>query len=348
MLRAGLAGRCAVLALTACIVWAGAVAAQGPILELFLEPEVIQIPIGGTRVARLRVVNRSVYAADDLEVALLQGDGVRMGEVKPVVELRPFSETVIQLPLSVPDDQVEGDSAAVLELVHTYCVGDLCYQIVETLELHVARTPPVEVTEPPVEPDAIATAEEASQEPGRTPWRTVIPIGLGLTLLGALVATTRPRWARGGQVVLLIAGMASLAYGLSLQQADQAQGIGAVLCTSCVGIEEAPKEPPVLSAQGIERLKALREPIELIVFSAEWCHSCPYAKAMVTQLTEVTPLVSASVVDVDEDRDLADRYGIVQSGRVIVPAILRLDTEEVVYGIEGLEARLLTLLEDTR
>ena len=66
---------------------------------------------------------------------------------------------------------------------------------------------------------------------------------------------------------------------------------------------------------------------------------------MLQQVIEINPVISYRLIDVDEDRDAADRYGIIQSGRTIVPAILRADTGEVVFGIEDLETRLLAMLE---
>lgn len=333
-----------------CLAWmfvGWATAAQEPILTVSFDRDELTIPVGSTAVVRLRLANRSVYPADDIEVFLLDGEGIEMGAVERVVELRPFSEIVLDVSLSVPEALGEGTSDVQFELAHTYCIGDLCFYIFEPIALRVVRTQPSEVTGPLVAPGTDPGGDGAPVASG-WPWRRLLPAGLGLMLAGALVATTRRRFARAGQVVLLSLGLVSLGYGISLQQADQAQRIGAVLCTSCVGIEETPTAPPTLSQAARARIEALEHPVELIVFSAVWCHSCPYAKAMVDQVVGASPWVSAEVVDVDEDRNMADRYGIVQSGRVIVPAILRLDTGQVLFGIDRLEARLLTLLEANR
>lgn len=332
------------LLLLAWMIVGWAAVAQEPILTVSFDRDELTIPLGSASTARLRLVNRSVYPADDIELFLLDGDGIEMGTVERVLELRPFSELVLEIPLSVPEGLGEGASDVQFELAHTYCIGDLCFYIFEAVALRVVRTPPSEVTGPLVEPDAVRVAEDPPVDSAR-PWRMVLPTGLGLMLAGALAATITQRFARAGQVVLLAMGMASLGYGISLQQADQAQRIGAVLCTSCVGIEETPKAPPTLSQGARARIEALEHRVELLLFSAVWCHSCPYAKAMVDQVADATPLITARVVDVDVDRDMADHYGIVQSGRVIVPAILRLDTGELLFGIDRLESRLLSLLE---
>ncbi|MEE8593458.1 MAG: thioredoxin family protein, partial [Candidatus Bipolaricaulota bacterium] len=134
-------------------------------------------------------------------------------------------------------------------------------------------------------------------------------------------------------------------YGMLLKQDQQAQSIGAVLCTSCVGIEQTPRQDPELSSEARTRIAAISQEVELLFFTAIWCQACPYAKAMLQQVVETNPLISHRLIDVDEDRDAAKHYGIVRSGRTIVPAILRVDTGEVVFGIEDLEERLITLLE---
>ena len=143
-------------------------------------------------------------------------------------------------------------------------------------------------------------------------------------------------------MAVLVSG---LVYGISLKQDQQAQSIGAVLCTSCVGIEETPNQDPALSPEARAKIAAITREIELLFFTAVWCQACPYAKAMVQQVVEINPLILYRLIDVDVDRDAANYYGIVKSGRTIVPAILRVDTGDVLFGIEDLEERLIALLE---
>ena len=229
-----------------------------------------------------------------------------------------------------------------LEVIYTYCIDDLCFQMVEDLTVSIQvvadDVPPIEDDSPPI------------AEPGRTQtslWPTLFPVGLGVALAVSLIAgrLVGRRWWVIGLSIVVMAG--ALAYGLSLNQDQQAQSIGAVLCTSCVGIEETPHTEPDLSTSARERVQALASPIELWVFTAKWCHACPYAKALVEQIVDLNPLVSYRLVDVDASKDLADQYGIVQSERTIVPAILRVDTGQVLFGIDHLEDRLLTVLEST-
>ncbi len=138
--------------------------------------------------------------------------------------------------------------------------------------------------------------------------------------------------------------VASLVYGVILGQHEQAQGIAAVLCTSCVGIDEARGEAPPLSDSAILALAGLQKSIDLIVFYAPWCNTCPYAKSMVREMAERTDLLSYSFVNVDTNRELAESNGIIRSKRTIVPAIVRVDTGDIIFGIEDLEARLLKVL----
>jgi thiol-disulfide isomerase/thioredoxin len=83
----------------------------------------------------------------------------------------------------------------------------------------------------------------------------------------------------------------------------------------------------------------------LIVFYAPWCHSCPYAEAMVEAMAAETEHITYEFIDVDAERDLAASYGVIRSSRTIVPAVLRVDTGEIIFGVEDLEERLLNLLE---
>ena len=142
---------------------------------------------------------------------------------------------------------------------------------------------------------------------------------------------------------VLIAG--GLTFGVIHRQHRQAQGIGAVLCTSCVGIEEARREVPQLSPGALAALATLRNDVELIVFYAPWCHSCPYAEAVVEKMANVSGRVTYRFINVDQQRELATSFGVIRSGRTIVPAILRVDSGEVIFGVENLEERLLALLE---
>ncbi|TFH09446.1 MAG: hypothetical protein E4H08_05730 [Candidatus Atribacteria bacterium] len=318
-------------------------AAQNPILEFSFESDPVTIPQASIRSASLRVENISVHEADNIEIALLSGPiEVTAGELIDV--LGAFSDVLLNVPLSADADARIGEALAQFELTYTYCIGDLCFQIVEEVSLGIDVVAALTVPIDGPLPDPIVAKPVVDDG---NAWRIVVPLGLGLLLALALIAS---RWiGRRWWVTLLLVGVLAvgLGYGISLKQDQQAQSIGAVLCTSCVGIEETPHRDPELSDDGQQRVMALTERIELLLFSAPWCHACPYAKELVRQVTELNSLITNQVIDVDEDRDAADRNGIIQSGRTIVPAILRVDTGEVLFGIEDLEERLMTLLEES-
>ena len=315
---------------------------QSPILEFSFETELLGIPPAGSVSAWLRVTNFSVYEADDIEIALLSGP-VEMSPIEPIEVLDPFSDTLLEVPLLLGKDVADGGAETLFELAYTYCIAELCFQIVEEISLQIEVIPAV-----------IDPANGQISDPVRIPppkernaWEVVLPIALGLALIVALIAgrMVGRRWWVLALLLVVLAG--GFGYGMLLRQDQQAQSIGAVLCTSCVGIEETPHREPELSGEARTKLAAIAHEVELLFFSATWCHACPYAKAIVQQAVEINPLISYRVIDVDEARDAADRYGIVRSGRTIVPAILRVDTGEVVFGIEDLEERLIALLEES-
>jgi thiol-disulfide isomerase/thioredoxin len=314
--------------------------AQNPILEFSFEDERLAVPLEGSAMTWLQVNNSSVYEADAIEIIWLSGPA-NLGAVEPIDVLDPFSEARMAIPIVLGSDALEGEAQALFELSYTYCVADVCFQIIEEIPLNLTIVPAS------VEPVGVQTADPIDIVPidEGIDLSVVFVIVLGLGLSALLIAGKI--WGRRWWVnLLLLAILATgLVVGIVLDQDQQAQSIGAVLCTSCVGIEETPHGDPVLSGESRSRVAALSDEIELLLFTATWCHACPYAKAMVQQVIEINPLVTVQLVDVDVDKSAASDYGIIQSGRMIVPAILRVDTGEVVFGIEGLEIRLLSLLE---
>lgn len=329
----------ALLVLGIALVAIGA-SAQNPILEFSFEGQWLAIPLEGSATTWLLVNNTSVYEADDIEISWLSGP-IDLGPVEPIEVLDPFSDARMTIPVILGIDAVEGEGEALFELSYTYCVADVCFQIIEEITLSLVVVPAV------IEPvnGRISDPIEVLPVDEEADLSVAFAIILGLGLAASLIAGKI--WGRRWWVtILLVAVLATgLVYGIMLNQDQQAQSIGAVLCTSCVGIEETPHGDPVLSEESRSRIAALSDEIELLLFTATWCHACPYAKAMVQQAVDINPLVTFQLVDVDIDKNAASQYGIIQSGRTIVPAILRADTDEVVFGIEDLETRLMSLLE---
>jgi len=320
--------------------------AQESILTYSVSPKPVTIVVGERVDVWLALENTSVHEADDVEAIWTGPDGVGVAaEPEPIGILDPFGTASIRVTLVASDDAAVGDAIGRVELVYAYCVGDVCYQIVEDLDVPLRVEPAASADGGDGAP--VSVPVEVVGGPTR---RTPFPwawVGFGVVglLAGAalLIGRKAGRRIRIAGLVLLAAGV--LAYGVTRNQHEQAQAIGAVLCTSCVGIEEARSVEEVrLSETAIAALRSIDEDVTLTVFYAQWCHSCPYAEAMVERAAEVSDRIDYIFVDVDAEPDSAERYGIVRSGRTVVPAIVRDGSDEVVFGVENLEARLLDLL----
>ena len=312
---------------------ASTVCAQESILRFTFDPAETTVETGASAAVALRVHNASVYEADDVAVyGVNEETGFSLQSTPVSLKLiPPFSEAKLDLILFAPEELHDETVEVAVEVIYTYCVDDVCFQIVEELALSV------HVAEEALPPSSSLKARPAV-------WSWLVPtLGVGLLaggiLLWRLVGLTVPLYF----VLLLLIG-GGLAYGVVVLQHQQARSIGAVLCTSCVGIEEARHENPLPSTEAFTALATLQRYVELIVFYAPWCHSCPFAEEMVEQLVAASDRLSWQQINVDAQREIALSHGVIRSGRTIVPAILRVDTGEVIFGVENLEVRLLDLL----
>jgi len=321
------------------IALAACAAAQEPILELSITPSTVHIPAGGGGHLRLIAKNTSVRRADDLTASLASPDRFTiLTEPEELKAIDPFSTGAIDIVLKTGKDTPEGDYNGSLAIVYTYCIEELCFQIAETRDFDIV----------------VESAGEAVQTPSVTgpiarrtiPWPW-IGFGVGLVILAAaLLEAKRTMVNRYIYLVLVVIASAGLGYGVADQQHEQAQGIGAVLCTSCVGLEEGGPSEASFSPAGIARLARIEGDRELIVFYAPWCHACAYAEEMVALAAEQSPGISCRFINAEEAPELAAEYGVIRSGKTIVPAIVRVDTGEVIFGIEGFEERLIEMLEE--
>jgi len=328
--------RAILLLLLFILVASGSAHAQESILDLSVSPDLLQVAVGGRALLAIEIENRSTHEADDVEVIWASGAGVVPEEpLEPIDSIAAFSDGLVHAIVVADPDLEAGIMSVPIEIIYTYCIGELCFQIVEPLELMI------EIVEAAAEqPDVVVPPPDAESN---LPWQAGSG-GLALVLLlaaGILRRTRRAPWL----VALLIAVVAvgAITIGVLDGQHEQAQGIGAVLCTSCVGLEIARTEEPALSSEGIEALEGITEEIELIVFSAPWCHACPYAKGLVALMAETCDRITYMVSNVDEEPELAELHGVIRANRTVVPAVLRVDTGEVVFGVEDLEVRLLEM-----
>ena len=65
-----------------------------------------------------------------------------------------------------------------------------------------------------------------------------------------------------------------------------------------------------LSAENAERIKAVREPMELQVFVTPTCPYCPRAVILAFKMAMENPLIRASMVEATEFPHLSNRYGV--------------------------------------
>jgi len=307
--------------------------AQESILTFSIEPGAVTLSPGGEVGVRVEVDNTSIYEADDVTVTLEEEGGLSIRSETGVLKLiSPFTQEWIDLTLVSDSDLPPGRYIISLQVIYTYCIDVSCFQIVDEIPLTVA-----------VEEGAVSLPTPPPAKRSSHGW--ILPLIAGGLLVGALLLRRTRGMTFLLYFVLFVIVAGALVYGVRLNQHDQGQGIAAVLCTSCVGIEETHHEEPYLSSSAIDALAKLDRDIELIVFYAPWCHSCPYAEAMVEKMAALTPYLSYQFIDVDAERDLAATYGVIRSSRTIVPAVLRVDTDGIIFGVEDLEERLLNLLE---
>ncbi len=305
--------------------------AQGPILSFSTAPSEVRLPPGGTASFSVEITNKSAHTADDITVTPSVPDGLTITPSKGrLKEIGPFGKESIEFTVSAASNIATFTYDLTLSILYTYCIEVSCFQISDEL------TVPVTVTT-----TAAGTVHRETVHRSFPPW--VIPAA-GIVLLGIGIAM----WAMGFRIplylVLFLFVIGGFVYGVKLGQHEQAQGIGAVLCTSCVGIEESRSEAPRLSDAALRALSELDRKVNLIVFYAPWCHSCPYAEAMVKEMAKANPLISYKFVNVDENHDLAAAHGIIRNQRTVVPAVLDVETGEVIFGIDGLENKLLRML----
>ncbi|MEW5827019.1 MAG: hypothetical protein AB1778_09340 [Candidatus Bipolaricaulota bacterium] len=320
--------------------------AQDAILAFRVADAPVTVSPGRRAEFVVRVENVSLFDADDVEFEGLR-DAVGLSVLPAGVSLvRPFETAAVTLAVVAEAEVEEGDVIGGLDVVYTYCIGDLCYQIVDRVDLPLRVSVLPERTSEIREPTSEAVPAQATSTPGARPfpwaWGGFAVLG-GALVAAALVSRRFPRAA----VTMAVAVCScALAWGILTGGHRQAQAIGAVLCTSCVGIETAGgHEPdPELNDRQRQALAGLSSPIELLVFYAPWCHACPYAERVADLFASLSPWLSIRHVNAEQESGLAETYGVARGGRIVVPAVVRVDRGDVVFGVDRLIERLLDLL----
>ena len=307
--------------------------AQEAILTFVPPSEAVVLTPGATISVQWIVSNRSVYEAEELEFDLIaKVEGLTVAWPPLLEALDPYSEQAIQLSISAAADLAPGSYPLTLEAIYSYCVDVSCFQITEVLEFEVDV----------VEHRVVVTVDGEGSS-GES-WTWLILTLFALAIVGSVLLIRFFNTILPVYFVLSLVVFGGLVYGVLQGRHEQARAIGSVLCTSCVGIEETRRATPTLTLSARTALDTLSHDVALLVFHAPWCRSCPYAEAMVEAMGAATEHLTYRLIDVERQPSLAVRYGVVRLGRTVVPAVVRQDTGEVIFGIEDLEARMLSLL----
>jgi len=297
--------------------------AAEPILEISV-PKEAGIRSGEESPLAVRIVNASPYLAEEVRLSV---QGLPLGvEVKlpEKFDIPAFGERTVNLAFSAKEVDPKIFPVPVrLNVDYHYCISDACFQMAQEVEtvLVLGETPLVRF---------------------ELPWWFLILLAAGLLATWFLVGHN----LSGFSMVLLVLGIVALGFGIYVGQARQAQRIASVLCTSCVGIEEARSASVELSPDLRAAFATLTKPATLIVFYTPWCRSCPYAKALVSEIAKTNPQIRVELVDADQERERAEKSGVIVNGKAVVPAILVKETGRILFGTENLAVRLLSALKE--
>ena len=117
-------------------------------------------------------------------------------------------------------------------------------------------------------------------------------------------------------LVGLLASALLIGYGATEGQVGDTRCYSSVLCTSCLGIHEI---APEITFQEKAELTKVQNPVDLMLFTARGCLDCPKAHDFIESICQVTGgKVSYVEMDIVENQELIDKYGIEYAPSVIV------------------------------
>ena len=289
-----------------------------PILEIALPKEAGLRP-GEETALSLRVTNASPYLAEEIRFSVQGLPAEILSKTPDLFDLPAFGERTVSLTFWAQKlDPKDFPIPIKVRVEYHYCVAEACFQMVQEAETTLVFG--------------------GSKASGFVfPWWVLILLATGAHATWLI----RGRALSVFSVLILILALAILGFGVYLGQARQAQRVAAVLCTSCVGIEEA-RAPEVERSPELRRAFAeLPKTAHLILFYTPRCRACPYAKKLVTEIAQINPKIRVEMVDADSERERAEKAGV-----VVVPAILIQETGEVLFGTNDLATRLLSALKE--
>lgn len=143
-------------------------------------------------------------------------------------------------------------------------------------------------------------------------------------------------------IIVLAIGIVLAGYGVKLGQNVDTENIASYICLSCLGLTPSGYET------GIEHggLEKLSFEIELVVFSAEWCKSCPKAINIVKEIAESSEFIEYRVIKYEEQPEEFENFGVDLDGLPVTVVIMDGDIIDVLDGAFKLDSRILEAIEN--
>lgn len=294
-----------------------------PVLEIRV-PNAVGVRPGGTTAFSLEIVNTSSYLVEEVQVtATALPPGVILQGPRPF-NIPAFGARTVEVQLTAQGlAQEHFPTSARFRVDYHYCPADACFQMAQEAEITLVL--------------GAGTAAGFA-----LPWWILLALGVGVLLSWVLFGRGLSLFA----LVLVGLAAAVLVLGIRRGQALQAQRIARVLCTSCVGLEEASPRAGEVPVSLLAEFQRISKPVRLVLFYTSWCKTCPYAKAVVERVAAANPMISVELVDAEEARDLAESVGVRRGGKTVVPAVLLRESGKVLFGVQDLAGRLLSALKE--
>ncbi|MEA1994350.1 MAG: thioredoxin family protein [Euryarchaeota archaeon] len=143
-------------------------------------------------------------------------------------------------------------------------------------------------------------------------------------------------------ITVLIVGIILIGYGIHIGQATETENIATYICLSCLGLTPSSYETGV-DTEGLEKIS---RDIELIVFSAEWCKSCPKAIETAREIAESSASIEYWVIKYEENPEEFKTYNVDLNGLPVTAVIVDGEVVEKLAGTFKLDSKILEVIEN--